>query len=117
MLERTSCEVPDVPAFLPHPTAPHLAAFYLAIARLSFSATLPLRHWCEVLRILTIGTKSKYPPAEPGALEYEPLEAASGITERSRAAHPQLIGGLLFSQIEPRRHTRTASPRFRELVS
>jgi hypothetical protein len=32
-LFRTSCEVLDVPALLPHPTAPHLAAFYLAIAR------------------------------------------------------------------------------------
>jgi len=31
--------------------------FYLAITRLSFSAILPLRHWCEVLQILTIATK------------------------------------------------------------
>ena len=29
----TSREVLDVSAFLSHPTAPHLAAFYLAIAR------------------------------------------------------------------------------------
>jgi hypothetical protein len=33
LLFRTSCEVLDVSAFLSHPIAPHLAAFYLAIAR------------------------------------------------------------------------------------
>jgi hypothetical protein len=32
-LFRTSCEVLDASAFLSRPTAPHLAAFYLAIAR------------------------------------------------------------------------------------
>src|ERR1700716_3978778 len=31
-LFRTSCEVLDVSALLSHPTAPHLAAFYLAIS-------------------------------------------------------------------------------------
>ena len=35
VLFRTSREVLDVSAFLSHPTAPHLAAFYLAIARLA----------------------------------------------------------------------------------
>src|SRR5260370_23046726 len=32
-LFRTSCEVLDVPAFLSHPTAAHLAPFYLAIGK------------------------------------------------------------------------------------
>src|SRR5437868_5923962 len=38
-LFRTSCEVLDVSAFLSHPTAPHLAAFYLAIARSAVCAS------------------------------------------------------------------------------
>src|SRR6266568_1513881 len=42
-LFRTSCEVLDVSAFLSHPTAPHLAAFYLAIARSAVCAS-PVPH-------------------------------------------------------------------------
>src|SRR5712672_3495625 len=42
-LFRTSCDVLDVPAFLSHPTAPHLAAFYLAIARSAVCAS-PVPH-------------------------------------------------------------------------
>jgi len=42
-LFRTSCEVFDVSAFLSHPTAPHLAAFYLAIARSAVCAS-PVPH-------------------------------------------------------------------------
>jgi hypothetical protein len=43
VLFRTSCEVLDLPAFLSHPTAPHLAAFYLAIARSAVCAPPILR--------------------------------------------------------------------------
>src|SRR5260221_253539 len=42
-LFRTSCEVLDVPAFLIHPTAAHLAPFYLAIAR-SAACASPVPH-------------------------------------------------------------------------
>jgi hypothetical protein len=42
-LFRTSCEVLDASAFLSHPTAPHLAAFYLAIARSAVCAS-PVPH-------------------------------------------------------------------------
>src|SRR5260370_34968956 len=42
-LFRTSCEVLDVPAFLSHPTAAHLAPFYLAIARSAVCAS-PVPH-------------------------------------------------------------------------
>jgi hypothetical protein len=40
---RTSCEVLDASAFLSDPTAPHLAAFYLAIARSAVSPSPFLR--------------------------------------------------------------------------
>jgi hypothetical protein len=40
---RTSCEVLDVPAFLSHPTAAHLAPFYLAIAGSAVCAS-PVPH-------------------------------------------------------------------------
>src|ERR1700704_6197729 len=53
-LFRTSCEVLDVSAFLSHPTAPHLAAFYLAIARSAVCAS-PAPHnsslSCDLTRI------------------------------------------------------------------
>jgi len=53
-LFRTSCEVLDVSAFLSHPTAPHLAAFYLAIARSAVCAS-PVPHnsslSCDLTRI------------------------------------------------------------------
>lgn len=42
-LFRTSCEVLDVPAFLSHPIAAHLAPFYLAIARSAVCAS-PVPH-------------------------------------------------------------------------
>ena len=42
-LFRTSCEVLDASAFLSPPTAPHLAAFYLAIARSAVCAS-PVPH-------------------------------------------------------------------------
>jgi len=43
VLFRTSREVLHVPALLPHPTAPHLAAFYLALTRSAVCAPPSLR--------------------------------------------------------------------------
>src|SRR6266540_137710 len=51
-LFRTSCEVLDVPAFLSHPTAAHLAPFYLAIARSAVSVRVS--HICSVVHWRTI---------------------------------------------------------------
>jgi hypothetical protein len=51
------CQVFDHCPLSVRPTAAHLAAFILPSRGWSFSATLPLRRWCDVLRILTIGTK------------------------------------------------------------
>jgi hypothetical protein len=60
---RTLFQVLDHCPLSVRPTAAHLAAFILPSRGWSFSATLPLRHWCDVLRILTIGTKvSHYGP-------------------------------------------------------
>src|SRR5712664_258940 len=50
-LFRTSCEVLDVPAFLSHPTAAHLAPFYLAIARHRSPSLAIARHRSPSLAI------------------------------------------------------------------
>src|SRR5262249_42469184 len=48
---RTLCQVLDHRPLSDRPTAAHLAAFILPSRGWSFSATLPLRHWCVSVRV------------------------------------------------------------------
>ena len=106
---RTSREVLDVPALLPHPTAPHLAAFYLAIARSSVGSPPFLRGPslnCDPKKIrpstLAGGSAQVHCSRDAGSL----VAARASRVARSSEARTQGCGGCAGSlQIGSRKAT------------